>query len=156
MPSRSRQLLSQRATQLGEREASLVARELAVLEREERCSSQERKVNALRRGLEGERELLKLERARWEDERRGSSAMSAASVGSSSTGSSSTSTHSTAVEMDVDNTVMPRPTGSKVPRRSFTTRPLEERLCVLLYPSSPYLSLFPVLPQAIDVSCPDT
>ncbi|CDZ98223.1 pkinase-domain-containing protein [Phaffia rhodozyma] len=114
--NKTQKILASKVSQLDEREVSLATRERAVLERERRCSSQERRIQSLRRGLEADRELIKAERAKWDEDRRPGLLSEASSPG----------------EMDgvveIPGSAGPKSmVGSRVPRRSFVSRPLEEK-----------------------------
>lgn len=131
--------MKDRAAQLVERESSLLMRETMLAEREDRCGALERKLAAARRAVDGEREALRAERERWDDERRSvalaarrPSSGAAGAVGLAGIGAGDQSPTDMEGVMDIPGSAVKALGGgaSRVPRRSFVPKPLEERKCV--------------------------
>jgi hypothetical protein len=116
-------MLKERASVLLERETSLMSREAAIQEREDRTASLERKLAFARRQLEAERDAFRVERDAFEVEK---SRFGQPRRGSMGSGEAQSPTDMEGV-MEIPGSVGPKAIGSRVPRRSFVPKPLEER-----------------------------
>jgi hypothetical protein len=145
--------LKAEAMELDKREQAILSREAAVHEREIICTKHERHLErqlaAARRDAFTEREALRAERERWEDEKRAAASSSSTSssaavaqqqqqpppqlqqavrrpcTGAYSGGGEQSPTDMDGV-MDIPGSAV-KAVGSRVPRRSFVPKPLEER-----------------------------